>query len=181
MGTDCCDEMRVVLDGQVAEAQEGELETSGAHAQKALAAIPEASTPSCRSKRRVSIADQSSLEQLGRIKAARNLDSTLKSDNKQASHYLFLQFSNDQIVENLSVVGISLGNNLEFISSFVTCVKEIELNRLQQVPVEDKINLVFDDEKEEKEREEVDKLILSSLCNEIVEEVMDLGNAYPRD
>jgi hypothetical protein len=80
------------------------------------------------------------------------------------------------------VVGISLGNNSKSISSYVTCVKEIELDRLQQVLDEDKINSVFDnEEKEEREREVVDKLILSSLCNEIVEEVIDLGNAYLRD
>jgi hypothetical protein len=35
--------------------------------------------------------------------------------------------------------------------------------------------------REEKEREEVDKLILNSLCNEMMDEVMDLGNAYPLD
>jgi uncharacterized protein YutD len=43
------------------------------------------------------------------------------------------------------------------------------------------IQFFDNEEKEEREREEVDKLILSSLCNEIVEEVMDLGNAYLRD
>jgi hypothetical protein len=38
---------------------------------------------------------------------------------------------------------------------------------------------VFDkEEKEELEREEVDKLILNSLCAELMDEVMDLGNAY---
>jgi hypothetical protein len=178
----CCDEMGAVLDGQVTDAQEGELETSSVQAQKALAAIPEASTPSRRSKRRVSTIDQSSLEQEERIKAALNLDSTPKLGNRQASHNSFLQFSNDQIVFNLSVVGISLGNNSEFVSSSVACVKEMELNRLQQVFDVDKISSIFyKEEKEEKEREEVDNLILSSLCNEIVEKVMDLGNAYLMD
>jgi hypothetical protein len=39
---------------------------------------------------------------------------------------------------------------------------------------------IFDvEEKEEMENEEVDKLILNSLCSEIMDEVMDLGNAYP--
>jgi hypothetical protein len=49
-------------------------ETSKAQAQKALAAILEASTPSCRSKRRASTTNQSCLEQAKRIKAAHNLD-----------------------------------------------------------------------------------------------------------
>jgi hypothetical protein len=39
---------------------------------------------------------------------------------------------------------------------------------------------IFDvEEKEEMENEEVDKLILNSLCSEIMDEVMDLGSAYP--
>jgi hypothetical protein len=76
---------------------------------------------------------------------------TPKSGNRQTSHNLFLQFWNDQIVENLfsqkvenlNVVGISLGNNFESISTSVTCVREIELDRLQEVLEEDKINSVF--------------------------------------
>jgi hypothetical protein len=35
--------------------------------------------------------------------------------------------------------------------------------------------------KEMLEEEEVDKLILNSLCSEIMDEVMDLYNAYPTD
>jgi hypothetical protein len=68
----------------------------------------------------VSTVDQSSLEQAERIKAACNLDSTPKSGNRQTSHHWFLQFSNDQIVENLNVVGITLGNNSESISAAVS-------------------------------------------------------------
>jgi hypothetical protein len=37
------------------------------------------------------------------------------------------------------------------------------------------------EEKEELENEEVDKLILNSLCSEIMDEVMNLGSAYPKD
>jgi hypothetical protein len=37
------------------------------------------------------------------------------------------------------------------------------------------------EEKEELDNEEVDKLILNYLCGEIMDEVMDLGNAYPKD
>jgi hypothetical protein len=41
---------------------------------------------------------------------------------------------------------------------------------------------VFDkEEREELERGEVDRLILNSLCSEIMDEVMDLGNTYPQD
>jgi hypothetical protein len=46
----------------------------------------------------------------------------------------------------------------------------------------DRICDIFDnEEKEEMENEEVNKLILNSLCYEIMDEVMDLGNAYPQD
>jgi hypothetical protein len=43
-----------------------------------LAAIPEASTPSRRSKRRVDSVDQASLERVEKLKATRNLDSLPK-------------------------------------------------------------------------------------------------------
>jgi hypothetical protein len=44
------------------------------------------------------------------------------------------------------------------------------------------INNIFDlEEKELAEEEEVDKLILNSLCSEIMDEVMDLDSAYPMD
>jgi hypothetical protein len=45
---------------------------------RALASIPEASTPSRGSKRRTSTTDQSSLKQAEKIKVACNLDSTPK-------------------------------------------------------------------------------------------------------
>jgi hypothetical protein len=60
----------------------GEMESPNADAQKVLAAIPEAIMPSCRSKRTASTTDQSPLEQVERIKAAHNLDSTQKQGNK---------------------------------------------------------------------------------------------------
>jgi hypothetical protein len=46
----------------------------------------------------------------------------------------------------------------------------------------DRISGIFyKEEKEELKNKEVDKLILNSLCCEIMDEVMDLGNAYPQD
>jgi hypothetical protein len=46
----------------------------------------------------------------------------------------------------------------------------------------DKISEIFyTEEKEQLENEEVDKLILNSLCCEIMDKVLDLGNAYPHD
>jgi hypothetical protein len=72
-----------------------------------------------------------------------------------------------------------LGNSVDSINSSVT---HVELERLQCVAGNDKISEVFDkEEKEEMENEEIDKLILNSLCSEIMDEVMYLGNAYPSD
>jgi hypothetical protein len=49
-------------------------------------------------------------------------------------------------------------------------------------PIVDKIEDIFYvEEKEEIENEEVDKLIWNPLCSKIMEEVMDLGSAYPKD
>jgi hypothetical protein len=50
------------------------------------------------------------------------------------------------------------------------------------VGTKDIFSEVFDkDEKEELDNEKIDKLIINSLCGEIMDEVMDLGNAYPKD
>jgi hypothetical protein len=80
------------------------------------------------------------------------------------------------------VVGISVGNNLDHMAPSIERIKEVELERYIEASKKDLICDVFDkEEKEELEREEVDKLMLSSLCFEIMNETMDLGNAYPQD
>jgi translation elongation factor EF-Tu-like GTPase len=46
----------------------------------------------------------------------------------------------------------------------------------------DKLDSILElEEKEEIENEEVDRLNLNSLCSKIMEEVMDLCSAYPKD
>jgi hypothetical protein len=153
-----------------------------AAAQGDLAVVPEATTPPRTSKRRADTIAEPSLERAERLKAARNLDATTKKGNDITSHISFLQFSDDLVVDNLSAVGISLGDNVESIACSVDCVKEVELNRLHTTVDEDIISYVFDkEEKEQCEAKEVDKLILNSLCTDIMDEVMDLGNAYPPD
>jgi hypothetical protein len=42
-------------------------------------------------------------------------------------------------------------------------------------------NILYLEEKELAEEEEIDKLILNSLCSEIMDDVMDLDSAYPTD
>jgi hypothetical protein len=62
----------------------------------------------------------------------------------------------------------------------VSLIKQVELERLKGISdSRDRISEIFDkEEKEEMENEEVDKIILNSLCCKIMDEVMDLGNAY---
>jgi hypothetical protein len=156
--------------------------TPRAETHRALTAIDEVGTPSRRSKTRADMADEPSLERAERIKAARNLDFNPKKGTKNTSHVSFLEFSNEHVDDNLSVVGVSLGSNMESIANTVACVREAEIKRLDTISNEDKISSVFDkEEKEELDEEKVDRLILNSLCSEIMDEVMDLGDAYPLD
>jgi hypothetical protein len=61
-------------------------------------------------------------------------------------------------------------------------MKELELERTAVASSKNLISEVFDkDEKEELDNEEIDKLILNSWCGEIMDEVMELGNAYLKD
>jgi hypothetical protein len=170
------------VNSQGVEAFDAEMKLPEEEAHRALADIPKANTRSRKSKRRADTTAELSMERAERLKAARNLDFTQENGNKNTSHASFLQFPNEIVVDNLNAVGISLGNSKELVSSSVACVKEVELKRFETTLIEDRINSVFDrEEKEEMENEEVDKLILSSLCSEIMDEVMDLGNAYSLD
>jgi hypothetical protein len=145
-----------------------------------MAAIPEIVTPGRRSKRRAETANESSLERAERIKAARNMDVTHDKGNTEISQHSFLEFSNEHVSGNLKAVGISLGKDIDSVSTSISNIKDIETGRLVNKPNIDRIGSVFDrEEHEEMENEEVDKLILNSLCSEIMEEVMDLGSAYP--
>jgi hypothetical protein len=149
-------------------------------AQRALAAIPEAVTPLHTRKRRADMADQHSLKHAERIKVAHNLDSTLKLGNNATPQASFLQFSDANLVDHLTAVGISLGYTIGSINSSVAFARAVELERFEKTTKDDKISSVFDkEEKEAMQDEEVDKLILNSLWCESMDEVMDLVNAYP--
>jgi hypothetical protein len=93
-GKQCSVVLGELLNGQEADVLHGEMESPNADARNALAAIPEAITPSCISKRRMSTADQSPLEQAERIKAACNLDST---PSKVTNRHLMPPFYNFRI------------------------------------------------------------------------------------
>jgi hypothetical protein len=150
--------------------------------QREMAAIPEANALSHKSKRRAESADEHSLDRAEWIKAACNLDFTAEKGNISMTHASFIHFSNENVVENLQYVGISLGNSSDQITSLVEWIKEVEIERIVLARSNDIISDVFDkEEKEELDNEEVDKLILNSLCCDIMDEVMDLGNVYPKD
>jgi hypothetical protein len=136
-------------------------------------------TPERRSMHRAKIVDESSMEWAEWMKATRNLD--FKGNIEHQQPFLLL-LSNDKVLNNLGVVGISLGHDESSVGSSLSCLRQVELDRMLCKPKIDRVDDIFDvEEKEEIENEEVDKLILNSLCSEIMEEVMDSGSAYPND
>jgi hypothetical protein len=66
--------------------------------------------------------------------------------------------------------------------SSVSQIKEVEIERLKGIRNKDRISDIFyKEEKEELDKKELDKLFLNFLCCDIMDEVMDLGNAYLLD
>jgi hypothetical protein len=63
-----------------------------ARTKKDLAAIPEAETPSCKSKRRLETVDENSLDRVEWIKVVGNLDFTLEKGNSNKSTVSFVHF-----------------------------------------------------------------------------------------
>jgi hypothetical protein len=136
-----------------------------------VAAIPEASTPSRKSKRRAQTMDEHSLDRAERIKAARNLDSNTVKGNNNKTKSSLIHLSNECVTKNLQSIGISLGTCCDQINLSVQRIKEVEAEHALEAKNKDIISEVFDkEEKEELENEEIDKLILNSLCFEIVDE-----------
>jgi hypothetical protein len=100
--------------------------------------------------------------------------------NQTLHNFPFCNFSKDDVISNLDAVGINLGHDYTTIDSSISNLRHVKLDRLVCKPKVDLIEDIFDvEEEEEMGNEEVDKLILNSLCSEIMDEVMDLGNAYP--
>jgi hypothetical protein len=87
-----------------------------AEVQREMAAILEASTPLCKSKRRAQSVDEHSLDRAERIKAVQNLNFNSVNGNSSTTEYSFAHFSNDNVIENLQSIGISLGNSSDQIS-----------------------------------------------------------------
>jgi hypothetical protein len=144
-----------------------------------MAAISKTDMPGRMSKRRAKSVDESSLERAERMKAAWNLDFKGNTDQTQPS---LLVFSNDEVLNNLGAVGISLGHDEASIDPSSSFFRQVKLDSAICKLKIDIVDDIFEvEEKEKFKNEEVDKLILNSLCSEIMDEVMDLGSAYPKD
>jgi hypothetical protein len=77
-------------------------------------------------------------------------------------------------LHNLGAVGISLGHDQSSVAFSLNSLRQDELDRMSCIPKLNKVENIFDvEEKEEMENEKVDKLILNSLCSEIMDEVID--------
>jgi hypothetical protein len=92
-----------------------------------MAAIPEAETPGRRSKHRAETVDESSMERAERIKAACNLDFQGNSKSPQPTSILF---SDEEVLNNLGVVGISLGQDKSSVTSSWNSLRQVELDRM---------------------------------------------------
>jgi hypothetical protein len=149
---------------------------------KSMAVIPEVSPPSRRSKRQADTADQANLECAQKLKVSRNLDPSPKQGTIESSGKSFLNSSSAQVADNLNTIGICLGKGSLEIDNAVDRLKVLENDRGREHGSKDVINNIFDlEEKELADKDEVDKLIINSLCSEIMDEVMDLDSAYPLD
>jgi hypothetical protein len=145
-----------------------------------LAAIPEASPPSHRSKRRAENADQTNLKWVEKMKANHNLDASFDQGNTDSAATSFLHFSKEHVVDNLELIGITLGKGESEVCKAVERIKCHENDRrVEKVNIDEASKKNYQEEKDLAEEEEVDKLILNSLCCEIMDEVVDLDSAYP--
>jgi hypothetical protein len=105
-----------------------------------MAAIPEIETPGRRCKRRAETVDESSMEWVERIKAARNLDFQGNIEHSQPSSLLL---SDDEVLNNLGAVGISLGKDVSSVSSSLSCLRQVEMDRMLRKPKINKVDYIL--------------------------------------
>ena len=129
MEDDFASKIRQLIGPETVESEDMALPTEDALRFEKLAAIPEASPPSRRSKRRGEVAspDQQLQKRAEMLKARRNLDFPTKGNH--ISNETFLQFDVAKIVANLNEVGITLGSNEASIQGSIVSFIEDEKNR----------------------------------------------------
>jgi hypothetical protein len=137
----------------------------------ALAAVSEANNSAklLRSKRRAATSMKDSVARATKLKAARNLDSAF------AEGTLFFP-SHASIVENLASLGFGFNNDsssvLKFIDFLSTTVKPSSKADKQNL-VEKAIDF---EESEMYGEQELEKVILKNICNDILDEFMDTNS-----
>jgi len=145
-----------------------------------LAAVPEAtmgSSVSYRSKRRAGSTAGDSLERASKLKASRNLGGELLAGNNV--HCPTLCFSVNHIVDRLKPLGFLVDNQDTSINKFVDFIANLQLKKPEVESKQDMLAWAL--EKEEKQRieeEELDNFILSTLCNDILEDVIDTNSEH---
>jgi isopropylmalate/homocitrate/citramalate synthase len=81
----------------------------------------------------------------------------------------------EDVIYNLESIGINPGNGESEVCKEVDRIKSRENDRCVEQFTKDEVSRIFDqEEKELAEEEEVDKLILNSLCSEIMDQGVPL-------
>jgi hypothetical protein len=152
-------------------------ETTGVLTPKAsmLAAVPESllgNAVSKRSKRRANLSTGDSIEQTTKLKAARNLDKSFTEDTQHVAPSCFLP--SEKILSNLRDIGFKFSDCSSDLQKFVDFLSN-SVNSCALVSSDTNVidRAIAKEEKEFYEEKELEKLMLSSLCSDILEEVMD--------
>jgi hypothetical protein len=144
-----------------------------------LAAIPEAcdgSSVSYRSKRRAGSMDEDTQARAARLKASRNLDGEFSGGNADNSSS-FLSFSDDIIISRLRSLGFSLGDNAKALR-LVQRLKSVEHFNSAAVLLDTQASCLEEADLHARDEEEIDRFILSNLCGDLMEEVMDADSEH---
>jgi hypothetical protein len=82
--------------------------------------------------------------------------------------------TNSMVISNLNAIGVCLGDNDDSVCKSLINIREKTLGSLQEhVPISLK-DEVLEKEGKELEEEKLEKLFLTNICSEIIEELMDL-------
>lgn len=154
-------------------------EEAGLATPESLAAIPEVALGASvtgSSKRRALSIDDDSVTRAAKIKAGRNLQEEFAGNITAES---FLHVPNVSIAASQNNIGVSIGSDINTVNQSIDHMKQIEQARLTLDHAQDLRSTVFDKlEKEMEEDDEVDRLILTNLCHDIMDEVMDQGSEH---
>jgi hypothetical protein len=82
--------------------------------------------------------------------------------------------NDSMVISNLNAIGVCLGDNDDSVCKSLINIREKTLGSLQEhVPISLK-DAVLEKEGKELEEEKLEKLFLTNICSEIIEELMDL-------